>query len=106
VPEVLRLNEVGFQAVPVEAFGGTFSERSAAVGIGQLSSKECVVLSQMGRGDSVTAIADRLELDQFTVRAIEGSIMRKLCLRTRIEAGALANELCTKVGDGDIRRRV
>ena len=90
LPEIVTLSVSGHCTVPCPI---NISGRLASLtqsGIERLKPEECAVLAELGYGRSDHAIIDRLGLAKSEVRTLVQSIVTKLHISNRIEAGALA----------------
>lgn len=90
LPEIVTLSVSGHCTVPCPINITGRLDSLAQSGIERLKPEECAVLAELGYGRSDHAIIDRLGLGKSEVRTLVQSIVTKLHISNRIEAGALA----------------
>lgn len=90
LPEIVRLSMSGHCTVPRSIDTSGQLDSLIRSGVEQLTPEECVVLAELGYGRSDNAIINCLSMGKSKVRALVQSIVTKLRVSNRIEAGAVA----------------
>ena len=86
VVDVLRRAAEGETVFPSELVAGVMERAANPVGRMGLSRRELQVLELLAEGCSNAAVGDRLGISTLTVRNHVGSVLRKLGVRSRLEA--------------------
>ncbi len=90
LPEIVRLSVSGHCTVPGPIEVSEQFDNLSRMRVEQLTPEECTVLTELGYGRSDNAIINRLCMDKTEIRTLIQSIITKLHVSNRIEAGALA----------------
>jgi DNA-binding NarL/FixJ family response regulator len=88
--EIVMLSLSGHCTVPRSIDTSGQLDSLMRSGVEQLTPEECVVLAELGYGRSDNAIINRLGKGKSEIRALVQSIVTKLRVSNRIEAGAVA----------------
>ena len=90
LPEIVRLSVSGHCTVPCPISISEQFDNLMRTRVEQLAPDECTVLTELGYGRSDNAIINRLCLGKTENRTLIQSVINKLHVSNRIEAGALA----------------
>ncbi len=90
LPEIVRLSVSGHCTVPGPIEVSEQFDNLSRMRVEQLTPEECTVLTELGYGRSDNAIINRLCMGKTEIRTLIQSIITKLHVSNRIEAGALA----------------
>ena len=90
LPEIVRLSVSGHCTVPCPIYISEQFDNLMRTRVEQLTPEECTVLTELGYGRSDNAIINRLCMGKTEIRTLIQSIITKLHVSNRIEAGALA----------------